>query len=88
MRRQLHFVDRSAADEVHNLDSIAFIQNRLRPFATASHISIQLNGDTHGRQRQFTNQIFQARAVWHFLIFSVYLNAQDCLRGFRFWKAG
>ena len=65
---------------MHDLDPIAFRQNRRCPIGAPRDIPVQLDRNSRPRERQFLDEIFQARSVRYFLALSVYLNAQDLIR--------
>ena len=62
---------------MHNLNSITFRENCHGPIASTHDITIQLDRNSRGRQREFADKIFQGASILRVAILSVDLNFQD-----------
>jgi hypothetical protein len=63
---------------MNDLYPVILGQNRLSPFVTADYQMVKFNGDSRGRQGQFTHEIAQRRSIAHFPVLTIDLN-QQCL---------
>ena len=53
----------SPANEVNNLNPIAFFQNGIRPFISTHDLMIDFHGNPLGREREFLEQIAEPRLI-------------------------
>ena len=67
----------AAADEVYDLDAVAFVERDARPFGAAYDFAVQLDGDALGREREAHDEFGERRALFRLFLFAVdsYLQA-------------
>ena len=66
----------SAADEMDDLNSVAFAHLCLRPRGAAHDFAIEFDGDAFGRERELPYEFAERERVRQFANFPVDLNAQ------------
>jgi len=73
----------SAAEEVDNLDAVAFVEIGLRPVGAADDLAIAFDGEAFADERELPDQIVERRSRLHFAAFPVDFDAQGFLLGLR-----
>jgi hypothetical protein len=64
-RRAQSFFNLPAADEVDDLDAVAFAERDLRPLGAADDIAIQFDGETVGRERELFDETLKRRPLFN-----------------------
>ncbi len=68
-----------AADEVDDLDPVAFIEHRRVPFPTTDHLAVDFDGDPFGSERELLDECRDGRAFMREVLFTVDDNLQRTL---------
>ena len=66
----------AAADEMDDLNAVAFGKEGARPVGAPHHFAIEFNGEPFGGERKLFDELIEGRALWHFDRFAVDLDLQ------------
>ncbi len=71
-----HHCIKPAADEMDNLDAVAFGEFGVGPIGAADNLAITLDGEARGRERKLVDKFAERRALLHFAALAVDFDAQ------------